>query len=133
VHVEALMALRGGIPAPKCVHDRPLVRGKCKWLALSLLPCTMSVVADAIQLELPDITRKSAVKRAYQAFLRLEDMGVVYRNFGQGGICGGLFNTREILLRSGLLNAQFNESNFGMTRDYWPRVCHYVRSISGGC
>ena len=48
VHVDALMALRG-IRAPKCVHDRPLGRGKCKRLALSLLPCTTSIVANAIQ------------------------------------------------------------------------------------
>jgi hypothetical protein len=82
VHVEALMALRGGIPAPKCVHDRPLVRGKCKWLAFSLLLCTTSVVVDAIQRELPDITRNSAVNRAHQALLRLEVGGVVVQGFG---------------------------------------------------
>jgi hypothetical protein len=84
VHVGALMALRG-ILAPKCVHDRPLVRGNCKRLALSLLPCTTSVVADAIQRNLPDITRKSAVNKAYQALLRLEAKGVVCRGFGQDG------------------------------------------------
>ena len=84
VHVDALMALRG-IPAPKCVHDRPLVRGKCKRLALSLLPCTTSVVTDAIQSEFPNITRKSAVNRAYQSLLRLEAKGSVVRNFGLDG------------------------------------------------
>jgi hypothetical protein len=84
VHVDALMALRG-IRAPKCVHDRPLGRGKCKRLALSLLPCTTSVVADAIQRELSDITRKSAVNRAYQALLRLEARGVVVQGFGPDG------------------------------------------------
>lgn len=84
VHVDALMALRG-IRAPKCVHDRPLGRGKCKRLAFSLLPCTTSVVADAIQRELSDITRKSAVNKAYQALLRLEARGVVVQGFGPDG------------------------------------------------
>jgi hypothetical protein len=84
VHVDALMAQRG-ISGPKCVHDRPLVRGKCKRLALSLLPCTTSVVADAIQLELPDVTRKSTVNTAYQALLRLEAKGVVVQGFGPDG------------------------------------------------
>ena len=84
VHVNALMAL-GGIPAPKCVHDRHLVRGKCKQLALSLLACTTSVVANAIQPELPDITRKSALNKVYQALLRLEAKGVVVQDFGPDG------------------------------------------------
>mgnify|MGYP000302747567 CR=1 FL=1 len=48
VHVAAFMALMG-IPAPNHVHDRPLVRGKCKRLASSLLLCTTSVVANAIR------------------------------------------------------------------------------------
>jgi hypothetical protein len=82
VHVAAFMALQD-IPAPKCVHDRPLLRGKCKRLTLSILPCTMSAVADAIQRELPDITPKSAVKRAYQALLRLDARGgVMVQDFG---------------------------------------------------
>jgi hypothetical protein len=34
VHVDALMALRG-IPAPKCVHDRPLVCNAPQWDASS--------------------------------------------------------------------------------------------------
>jgi hypothetical protein len=78
------MALQG-VPAPKCVHDRPLVRGKCKRLALSLLPRTTSVVVDAIQRELPDISSKSAVNRAYQALLRLEAIGGVVQDFGPDG------------------------------------------------
>jgi hypothetical protein len=84
VHVAAFMTLRG-IPAPKRVHDKPLVRGKCKRLALSLLPCTTSVVASAIQRELPDITRKSAVNRAYQVLLRLKAKGLVVRGFELDG------------------------------------------------
>jgi hypothetical protein len=66
-------------------HDRPLVRGKCKRLVLSLLPCTTSVVASAIQRDLPDISRKSAVNGTYQALLRLEAKGVVVQDFEPDG------------------------------------------------
>jgi hypothetical protein len=62
-------------------------QGKCKRLALFLLPCTTSVLADAIQRELLDITSKSAVNRNYQALLPLEAKGVVVG--GWMGVCGG--------------------------------------------
>lgn len=61
------------------------MRGKCKRLALLLLPSTTSVVADATQIELPDITRKGAVNRAYQALLRLDAKGMVVQGFGPDG------------------------------------------------
>lgn len=77
-HVEALMALRG-VEKPARMHDRPLSRGKCKRLALSLLPCTSSKIADAIQEAVPGISRKSACQRAYMALMRLEARGVVRR------------------------------------------------------
>jgi hypothetical protein len=64
-----------GHPCAQVRHDRPLVRGKCKRLVLPLLPCTTSVVASAIQRDLPKISLKSAVNRAYQALLRLEAKG----------------------------------------------------------
>jgi hypothetical protein len=95
VHIDVLMALRG-FPEPKCVHDRSLVRGKCKRLALFLLPCTTSVVADATQRELPDMTRTSAVNRAYQALLRLEEKGMVVQGFGPGGRLWRLAQRREL-------------------------------------
>lgn len=80
-HVEALLALRGVAPnPPQRKQDRPLWRGKCRRIALGCLPCTTSVAADAVQAALPDITRKSALNRAYLALLRLEDMGVVVRD-----------------------------------------------------
>jgi hypothetical protein len=62
-------------------------QGKCKRLALFLLPCTTSVLADAIQRELLDITSKSAVNRNYQALLPLEAKGVVV----EGGLDGCLW------------------------------------------
>ena len=79
VLAEQLLALRD-IPLPRCIHDRPLPRGACKRLALSLLPCTSSVVADAIQQRLPGVSRKSAVQRAYMALIRLESSGLVRRD-----------------------------------------------------
>jgi len=85
-HVEALMALRG-IEAPSRVRDRPLSRGKCKRLALSMLPCTSSKLADVIQRQVPGITRKSAAQRAYMALLRLEKAGVVKRDGRVWRIC----------------------------------------------
>jgi len=77
-HVEALMALRG-VEKPAIMHDRPLSRGRCKRLVLSMLPCTSSQIADAIQEAVPGVSRKSAVQRAYMALTRLEARGVVRR------------------------------------------------------
>jgi hypothetical protein len=47
--------------------------------------CTTPVVASAIQRELPDTSRKSAVNRVYQALLRLGAKGVVVRGFELDG------------------------------------------------
>lgn len=77
-HVEALMAMRG-VQKPAIMHDRPLSRGKSRRLALSMLPCTSSELADVIQDRVTGISRKSAVQRAYMALLRLETAGVVKR------------------------------------------------------
>lgn len=84
-HVEALMAMRG-VEKPIRMLDRPLSRGKCKRLALSLLPCTSSKIADAIQEAVPGISRKSACQRAYMTLTRLENRGMVRRE-GRVWVC----------------------------------------------
>lgn len=76
---ERLLAMRG-VALPKHTHDRPLSRGQCRRLALSMLPCTSSVIADAIQERLPGVSRKSAGQRAYMALRRLEAIGEAKRS-----------------------------------------------------
>lgn len=83
-HVEALMMLRG-VDKPQRIHDRPLSRGRCKRIVLSLLPCATSDVANVIQSELDGVSRKSAVHRAYMALCRLRDSGRVVQDFGPDG------------------------------------------------
>ena len=73
-----ILTLRG-VPLPRHVQDRPLARGRCKKLALSMLPCTSTEVADVIQELVPGISRKSAVQRAYMALRRLAEAGLVRR------------------------------------------------------
>ncbi len=78
-HVEQIMAIRG-IPKPRYRHVDPLVRGKCRRIALDVLangPCTNAEAAEAFLRVLPGISRRSAVRRAHGAFLRLEEAGRV--------------------------------------------------------
>lgn len=83
-HVEALMALRG-VEKPRVMHDRPLSRGRCRWIVRGCLPCTTAQAADAIQADVIGITRMSAVHRSYMALCRLRDQGRVVQGFGPDG------------------------------------------------
>lgn len=73
-----LLALRG-VPVP-VFQDRPANRRAMRRLVLSMMPCTTSDVASALQEALPGISRRRAVHRAYMALRRLEDVGLVGRD-----------------------------------------------------
>jgi hypothetical protein len=89
VHVAAFMALMG-IPAPNRVHDRPLVRGKCKRLASSILLCTTSVVANAIQ-RVARHYRKEFVEQSLSGVVAARDKGGLLRMaLGRMSACGEL-------------------------------------------
>lgn len=78
---RAILALRG-VPLPRHIHDRPLVRGGCKRLLLAALsagPMTTLEAAEWVKEAVPGIRHASAYQRAYLALLRLEEAGMVRR------------------------------------------------------
>lgn len=78
---EVLLDMRG-VPAPAYYQDQPLYRGGTKAVILHALregPQSTQGLGDAIRQLRPDISRRSAANRAYQALLRMEDKGLVRR------------------------------------------------------
>jgi hypothetical protein len=84
-----LMALRG-VPIPPRIYDRPLSRGKCRSLVLAALkdgPKTTGQIGKIVQTHVTGITQTAAANRAYQALLRLEEMGRVEQDRRLWGLC----------------------------------------------
>ena len=80
-HVEALMRLRS-LRRPKCYQTQPLRRGGTQAIVLAALatgPKTNTELGAAIRRVRPDLTRKAAANRSYQALLRMEGTGLVLR------------------------------------------------------
>jgi len=81
---EVLLEMRG-VDLPYVYQFEPAKRGDMKRLCLAALgegPKTTAQVRDILMMEKPELTRKSANHRAYQALSRLEAQGRVVRDGG---------------------------------------------------
>ena len=70
------------------VQDGPMKRGQAKRYILDALrsgPATSYDIGAMIRADRPELGQRAATNRAYQALLRLEDKGLVRRDFGAGG------------------------------------------------
>lgn len=79
---EVLLDMRG-VEMPCVRQYRPAQRGVTSKTVLAALkdgPKTASAIAVAIHDTLPDISRRAAYNRGYQALLRLEERGLVVRD-----------------------------------------------------
>lgn len=73
------------VPLPYVYQFQPAKRGAIKRMCIAALkdgPKTSKQVGDILAMERPELSRRNADNRAYQALLRLEYQGKAHRDDG---------------------------------------------------